>query len=1056
MSTLNIMTEQEASRLNVSWTRQPNEVTLGDGDSLLDILGIGTARVKVAGRAPALLDFAIVAKLVEPIIIGLHGGAILGLGVVGLPLALPESEDPAERREQINFEKDESEGVFDGKPSPEEESRIKNCLHGAFARNEELPLNSCVKWEGSELVLKNGDQPPVYTRPYPIPERWRLKVLERINEWKSLGFIEPSISKWNHPLVAAKKVSGGVTIKDEIRLCISPKTLNAQLEKALFNLPQIQDLFNQLQGFTWATGLDGKSSFHMLGLAKEDRHKTAFTGPDGSRWQWTRAFFGLSNIASHFQWVMESILAPWRENVLIYVDDIIIYSHGSLEEHLKIVREVLDKLTEVGFKLSVHKCQVGYKKLRILGFILEAGKRTVDPRKVEQLLNIPAPKTGKALESWLGLANYLREVIPLYARLAAPLERLRHRRSLEKYWGEAEQKAFEALRRSVSVLTELFFPDWDEPFSLDTDASQSGIGWVLYQEINGVVRFIVFGAKALTGGQVNYPAHKREMLALVTAIQKCRHYLYGRHFTAYTDHQALLALNNPMKKLDYMSANWLDQMLEFDFTVVHKPGVSNIIPHHLSHVYSPVIEKREENQKPVLAAMNISEVDVDDSDSTRPAEQLREAIATHLRRNDPGERRKEVLEDLHAAGHAGASALFTLAWRKGYYWPTMWADSKQVAKSCMPCLKQAAYRVGFHPSLPITAVMPMDHIAIDLLGPLPTSLKGYNFVLVVVDIATRFTVLRAMRTKMMEEVAWHLWGVFSDFGIPMILQSDNDPSFLGRVVQALREHCGVDHRLVLPYHPQANGAAEVHVKLSKKLLLKLMRGNLDSWELYVPAVQMGLNSRISGRHNSAPFAVMFGRAMRPFSDYKDSKSEPASVESLLQRHKAIAEQVFPALHKRSVEYASKYKQATDDSHRIAEKIPVGSLVMKVKDVKGSKLDDRWEGPFTVLEEVAGRYRLQSTAGELLKQQVGIDQLRLLEDAPKEVTAAAASSSSQNAPRQRTTWAVNRVVDHRGRPGQREFLVEWAPTWNREDDFDGTDAVLKYFRGKGGRRGRRGK
>ena len=1053
LSSLNFMTRDEAYRLRLGWVTRSSVVTLGDGNAKLKTIGQVTARVKVHGKAPTPITFEIVESLVVPIIIGLTGGEVLGFGVIGLPLVLPDSEDSKVQRKLFDLQKDESEGVLDGKPSPEVARQVEETLQDTFARNEALPASSEVKWEGCELVLDNGDQKPVYTRSYPIPEKWRIKVIDRVREWAALGFIEPSTSRWNHPLVAAKKISGGMLIQDEIRLCISPKSLNAQLEKAEYNLPQIQDLFAKIQGFTFATGLDGKSSFHMLPLRKEDRHKTAFTAPDGSRWQWVRAFFGLSNIASHFQWVMESILEPWRENVLIYIDDVIVYSQGTLVEHLKIVQQVLDRLTEVGFKLSMHKCQVAYTKLRILGFILESDKRTVDPRKVDQLRNIPAPKTGAALMSWLGLANYMRELIPLYARLAAPLERLRHKRSLEKHWGDDEQKAFEALRDSVSTLTELYFPDWSEEFSLDTDASQFGIGWVLYQVINGEARYIVFGAKALTGGQINYPAHKRELLALVTALQRCRHYLYGRHFRVYTDHQALVALNNPKKRLDYMSANWLDQMLEFDFTVIHKPGVANIIPHHLSHVYSPVIERKTQSEdEPVLAAINVSELDIDDSDASKPAERLREAIATHLRREDPKEKREEVLSALHASGHAGASALFTLAWRTGYYWSTMWADCKRVSKGCMPCLKQAAYRVGFHPSLPITAVFPMDHVAIDILGPLPTSLKGYNFILVLVDIATRFTILRAMRTKTMEEIAWHLWGIFADFGIPMILQSDNDPSFLGKVVQSLKDHCGIDHRLVLPYHPQANGAAEVHVKLSKKLLLKLMRGNLDSWELYVPPVQMGLNSRISGRHDSAPFAVMFGRAMRPFANYTDAESQLAPVSDLLKRHKVIADQVFPALHEKSSEYAAKYKSATDNAHRIAERVPVGSLVMKVKDVKGSKLDDRWEGPYTVLEVTGGRYRLQSTAGELLKQQVAIDQLRLLEDAPAE--AAVSNSGVASGPRE--NWAVNRVIDHRGRPGQREFLVEWAPTWNREDDFDGTDAVVKYFRGKSGRRVSRGK
>tara|TARA_R110002050_G_scaffold300741_1_gene472177 strand:+ start:1078 stop:4374 length:3297 start_codon:yes stop_codon:yes gene_type:complete len=1047
MSTVNVITEKEARRLGLKWSSEQSEIVLGDGSSSLTAVGRTTARVMTKGKAPVPVHFVVVKSLIEPMIIGLSGGESLGFGVVGLPLILPENLETKDERKLPRDIESGASGVLGGKPSAEDERLIQSRLQDAFDKNEALPSNSCLKWDGSELTLDNGNSPPVYTRSYPIPEKWRLKVLDRVREWADLGFIEPSTSKWNHPLVAARKVSGGSVVQDEIRLCISPKALNGQLGRADYNLPQIQDLFGRLQGFTRATALDGKSSFHMLSLRKSDRPKTAFTAPDGSRWQWTRAFFGLSNIASHFQWVMEAILEPWRENIIIYIDDVIVYSAGSLEEHLDIVKGVLDRLTDVGFKLSLHKCQVAYKRLRVLGYILEAGKRTVDPRKIDQLKNIPAPKTGKALASWLGLVNYLRDVIPLYSSIAAPLERLRSKRNLESSWGEAEEEAFKALKNSVSTLTELHFPDWSAEFNLDTDASQTGVGWVLYQSIDGQVRYISFGAKALTGGQVNYPAHKRELLALITALQKSRHYLYGRHFTVYTDHQALVALNNPKRKLDYMSANWLDQMLEFDFTVVHKPGAANIIPHHLSHVYAPFMEKRKgrERETESLAAFHVTEVEVDDSDASKPAERLREAIATHLQRRDPMEKRDEVLRDLHASGHVGTSALFTLAWRKGFYWPTMWADAKRVTKGCMPCLKQAAYRVGFHPCLPITASFPMDHVAIDILGPLPTSLKGYNFILVVVDIATRFSILRAMRTKTMEEVAWLLWGVFSDFGTPMILQSDNDPSFVGKVVQALKEHCGIDHRLVLPYHPQANGAAEVHVKLSKKLLLKLMRGNLDCWELYVPAVQMGLNSRISGRHNSSPFAVMFGRAMRPFADYRGSSSHPASEAQLLERHKLIAESVFPALHDKSAEYAKKYKEVTDNSHRIANEIPVGALVMKVKDVKGSKLDDRWEGPFTVLERVKGRYRLQSTAGELLKQQVGVDQLRLLEDKPADDQANGQAQRATAHPTE--SWSVNRVLDHRGEPGNREFLVEWAPTWNREDDFDGTDAVLQYFRKK---------
>ena len=210
-------------------------------------------------------------------------------------------------------------------------------------------------------------------------------------------------------MVAAKKMSGGVVDPNVIHLCLSTKSLNAALPDPEYNLPPIAELFGRLHGERSITSLDGKKAYHLLTLDKGSRDKTAFTAPDMRRWQWKRTFFRKSIIASHFPWLMESILAEWRDNVRVCIDDIIIFSkEESVEAHAALVGEV-EKLTTLGFKLSLKKCQFGFKKLQILGFILEGEKRTVDPRKVGRLRDIPRPTSGKALEAWLGSVCYLRE-----------------------------------------------------------------------------------------------------------------------------------------------------------------------------------------------------------------------------------------------------------------------------------------------------------------------------------------------------------------------------------------------------------------------------------------------------------------------------------------------------------------------------------------------------------------------------------------------------------------------------------------------------------------------
>src|SRR3990167_470739 len=115
---------------------------------------------------------------------------------------------------------------------------------------------------------------------------------------------------------------------------------------------------------------------------------------------------------------------------------------------------------------------------------------------------------------------------------------------------------------------------------------------------------------------------------------------------------------------------------------------------------------------------------------------------------------------------------------------------------------------GFHPLKSIEAELPMDHIGIDLAGPLPTTEDGYNYVLVVIDVCTKFTFLRALKSKLATEIAQSLFELFCDVGFPKIIQSDNGREFVNEIMDELCSQGGVDLRLISPYHPRANGITE--------------------------------------------------------------------------------------------------------------------------------------------------------------------------------------------------------------------------------------------------------
>ena len=190
-----------------------------------------------------------------------------------------------------------------------------------------------------------------------------------------------------------------------------------------------------------------------------------------------------------------------------------------------------------------------------------------------------------------------------------------------------------------------------------------------------------------------------------------------------------------------------------------------------------------------------------------------------------------------------------MIWRNDYYWATLKEDCKKLCLSCKPCQKHSIAKSGYDPQTLISACLPMDYISVDLIGPLPSNSQGNSYVLIAVDIFTRFVFLKAIPDKKAMTIATALYEIFCNFGQPKILQFDNGSEFINEIIRKLSKLFNFDHRKTSPYYPQGNGIVERNVRNTIEFLKKRLDGENDRWSKILPGIQLCLNLRISVLHN---------------------------------------------------------------------------------------------------------------------------------------------------------------------------------------------------------------
>ena len=673
--------------------------------------------------------------------------------------------------------------------------------------------------------IETGDHHPVRRRMYRVPQAQRESLFRHTEMMEKSGVIRRSDSPWQSPVLVIKK-------KDNTdRIVVDMRDLNKVCRPSLHPLPHLDDVLDVIGGSKWFSTLDLMSGYWQIPLTEQAKPKTAFSCCAGN-FEFNVLPFGLTTAPACFQRLMELVLSGinWK-SACVYIDDILVYTHGDFDQHLKDLNEVFTRLRKANLKLKPAKCSFARSSVPFLGHVISRDGCSPEQAKIEAIKNYPVPTNVRAVRAFLGLASYYRRFAGSnFAHVAAPLHKLTSKDS-RWYWSKECQQSFENLKDLLARPPILAYPDFSKPFLLATDASDVGIGAVLSQlDAAGQERPIAYASRVLSKAERNYSTTQKEALAIYYFAKHFRPYLYGHKVTVLTDHMPLKYFDD-LKDARGAVARWGVYLQEMDMEIKYKPGKTNSNADALSRAVPtvgdvvnaladlPFVPDLHEEQRKdpelaqLLAYLEREELPGDEREATQLRRKardygLRDGLLVHFPPTTvrpskeyfdqlvlPCSQRQQALRAFHDdvvfGGHLGQNKTLDRV-RQRFYWPGIESDVAEYCRQCKQCAERKDPPQKLRaPLSPIPVSSAFSRVAVDFMGPLKETRSNNKNIIVFTEYLTKWCIAVATPDQTARTTARiFLREVVLKHGCPTHLLSDRGSSFLNTTMTEMCKMLG--------------------------------------------------------------------------------------------------------------------------------------------------------------------------------------------------------------------------------------------------------------------------
>ena len=881
---------------------------------------------------------------------------------------------------------------------------------------QKLPL---MKGEPMPIPVREDVKPTAIHTPVPVPRHWEEKVYRDLMRDVALGVIEPvpvnSPVTWCSRMITVPKHSG------EPRRTVDLQALNRASVRQTYPTKSPFMLASEVPAGKIKSVLDIWNSFHSVEIRKEDRDKTCFLTPWG-RFRYCVAPQGyLSSMDGYCH--RFALTTEEFDNKVVIVDDSLVHS-DDVEKNFYDVCKYIKTCHDNGLIFNPDKFQFGMETVDFAG--LEVTMDGVKPSSkfLEAIRSFPRPDSLSAARSFFGMVN---QVTYAFA-MSAVMEEFRHLLKPETWssgftWTESLESKFNLAKEKIveAVVNGVKYFENDRWTCLATDWSKQGIGFFLMQKwcvcegeispncCNEGWKLVLAGGRFTKPAESRYSPVEGELLAVVDALQKAKHFLLGcSKLVVAVDHKPLLGILNDKSLADIDNPRLLmlkEKTLWYNFSVVHVSGKKNCGPDYLSRIQEPGMSKKEARVNLILgfagAQTTQDDISLDDQDlvdgvvkslssengiravtfddvksEVSKDQEMLELVTAISNEMDSDSfpdnlsaynKYRENLSVLDNVPMYGRRVIIPRSLRKkvleslhsahqctvkmmdrardSVFWPGMTNDVENTRKMCSYCERNSPSQAAM-PPLPLQSPeYPHQMVTADYCN-----IKGKSWLVIADRFSGWLSVYYYPRDASSNDLIKTLKDYFSIFGVCEHFSSDEGPQFRSAQFQEFLKTWGVvQHRVSSAYHPHSNLRAETSIKSAKRILMENTKsdGSPDHDKL-VRAIMQHRNTPDS-EFKLSPSQLIFGRPIRDFLPIKPNQFSPSEVWIDNREKRELA------FKHRLLRGAERWSQNTRD----LKPLQVGEKVMVQNQHGAGKIAKKWDKSGLVVEDLGfNKYRIK--------------------------------------------------------------------------------------------------